>query len=342
MKRLSVFALALLAGCVTPQRPAAIAPVGEAELRALMAPLASDSFEGRMAGTAGEERTVAFLIERLRVAGVKGGMPSGAYEQRFAIPAQRQGVPAQADGGGSGQPAFARALNAAGATSSRNVVGVIRGRKSDGKAVVVMAHWDHLGICRETGADRICNGAVDNASGVAAVLALAARVARMRLDRDVWFVLTGAEEWGLLGAEAFAQSSPVALSAIVAAFNLDTIAVAPAGMPVALVAAPRNGLEPLVRESAAALGRVFDGDGEVDGFLMRQDGWALARRGVPAVMAGGSFSDVKRLQAFLAGAYHSADDELTAATDLSGAADDANLHVELVRRAASRGFQPER
>ena len=342
MKRLAVLALALLAGCATPRQPAALAPVGEAELRALMAPLASDSFEGRMAGTAGEERTVAFLVERLRALGVKGGMPGGAFEQRFTIPAQRQGVPAEADGGGSGQPAFARALNAAGATSSRNVVGLVRGRKSDGKAVVVMAHWDHLGICRETGADRICNGAVDNASGVAAVLALAARVARMRLERDVWFVLTGAEEWGLLGAEAFAQSPPVALSAIVAAFNLDTIAVAPAGMPVALVGAPRNGLEPLVRESAAAMGRAFDGDGEADGFLMRQDGWALARRGVPAVMAGGSFSDVKRLQAFLAGAYHSADDELTPSTDLSGAVDDANLHVELVRRAAARGFRPVR
>jgi hypothetical protein len=342
LKRLLFVALAALAGCATPPQPVAVAPVGEAELRALMAPLASDAFEGRMAGTAGEERTVAYLVERLQAVGLAGGMADGGYEQRFAIPPQRQGVPAESAGGGSGQPGFTRALNAAGATASRNVVGVFRGKRSDGKAVVVMAHWDHLGICREAGDDRICNGVVDNASGVAAVLAVAARVARLELDRDVWFVLTGAEEWGLLGAEAFAQAPPVALASIVAAFNLDTIAVAPAGMPAALVGAPGHGLEPLVRESAAAMGRAFDGDGEADGFLKRQDGWALAKRGVPAVMAGGSFSDLKRLQAFLASTYHSVDDELTDTADLSGAADDANLHVELVRRAASRRFRPGR
>lgn len=342
MKRLLLLALAVLAGCVTPQRPPVVAPVDETELRALMAPLASDAFEGRMPGTAGEGRTVAYLVERLRAAGVAGGMAGGGYEQRFAIPAQRQAVVADSAEGTSGQPGFSRALNAAGETASRNVVGVVRGKRSDGKAVVVMAHWDHLGICRESGADRICNGAVDNASGVAALLAVAARVARLKLDRDVWFVLTGAEEWGLLGAEAFAQSPPVALASIAAAFNLDTIAVTPAGMPVALVGAPGHRLEPLVRKSAAAMGRAFDGDGEADDFVKRQDGWALAKRGVPAVMAGGSFSDLKRLQEFLASNYHSVGDELTAATELGGAVDDSNLHVELVRRAASREFRPAR
>jgi Zn-dependent M28 family amino/carboxypeptidase len=343
LRRFFVPVVALLAGCVTPPQPSAMAPIAEAELRALMAPLASDSFEGRMSGTKGEERTVAYLAERFRAAGVAGAMPGGGYEQRFAIPAQRRAIAGEDSGEPhSGQWGFTRAVNAAGGTSSRNMIGVVRGRRSDGKAVVVMAHWDHLGICRDSGEDRICNGAVDNASGVAAVLALAARVAGLKLDRDVWFVLTGAEEWGLLGAEAFADSPPVALQSIVAAFNLDTIAVAPAGMPVALVGAPDHGLEPLVRESAAAMGRAFDGDDQADGFLMRHDGWALARRGVPAVMAGGSFSDVKRLQAFLASTYHSVDDELTDTADLSGAADDANLHVELVRRAASRRFRPGR
>lgn len=295
-----------------------------------------------MSGTAGEERTVAYLTAHLRGAGVSGGMADGGYEMRFAIPARRQGVPSESASGGGGQAGFVRAMNAAGATASRNVVGVVRGRRTDGKAVLVMAHWDHLGICREAGDDRICNGAVDNASGVAAVLAVAKRVARMNLDRDVWFVLTGAEEWGLLGAEAFASSPPLPLGSIVAAFNLDTIAVAPTGMPVALVGAPGHGLDLLVRQSSAALGRTFDGDDEAGGFLKRQDGWALARMGVPAVMAGGSFSDVKRLEAFLASTYHSVDDELTEATDLGGAVDDSNLHVEMVRRAASKDFRPRR
>ena len=64
----------------------------------------------------------------------------------------------------------------------------------------------------------------------------------------------------------------------------------------------------------------------------------LAERGVPSVMAGGSFSDLRLLERFLSGDYHGPDDELRPATDLGGATDDANLHVELVRRAASRKF----
>ncbi|MEO8619003.1 MAG: M28 family peptidase [Sphingomicrobium sp.] len=334
----------LLAGCATvPDRPAAFAPIDDAEMRGLIASLASDDFEGRMVGTAGEDKTIAFLAERLKLAGVSGGVAGGGYAMRFDIAERERPLPAEGPGMPNGQIAFMKAMNAAGAISSRNVVGVVRGRHSDGKAVVVMAHWDHFGICRPTDpVDRICNGAIDNASGSAAVLAVAARVARMRLDRDVWFVLTGAEEWGLLGAKAFVENPPIPLSSIVAGFNLDTIAIAPKGMPVAMVAAPKTGLEPLVKAAAQALGRKWDGDDEAAGFLRRQDGWAFAEKDVPMVMAGGSFSDLKLLQAFLGKAYHGVDDELTDATDLGGAVDDANLHVEMVRRAASREFEPRR
>lgn len=343
MKRWWWGAALLVSGCATvpPTAPARFAPIDEAEMRALIAPLASDAFEGRMPGTRGEQRTVDFLAARLKQVGVAPGMPDGSYEQRFAIPAQHKPVPKEGPGMPDGQVGFMQSMNAAGATSSRNVVGVVRGKRPDGRAIVVMAHWDHLGICRPSDpVDRICNGAVDNASGTAAVLAVAARVATMGLDRDVWFVLTGAEEWGLLGATAFAANAPMPIESIVAGFNLDTIAVAPAGMPVALLAAKNTGLETLVEETAKAVGRTYDQDGEADGFLQRQDGWALAQRGVPMVMVGGSFSDMTKLMGFIGHDYHGKDDELTDATELGGAVEDANLHVELVRRAASRSFRP--
>ena len=97
---------------------------------------------------------------------------------------------------------------------------------------------------------------------------------------------------------------------------------------------------PLVRDAATAMGRSFDSDKEAASFLQRQDGWALAQRGVPMIMAGGSFSDFKLLEAFLASTYHAPSDELRPDTELGGAVDDANLHVELVRRAASRAILP--
>lgn len=344
MRLLTLALGALLAGsCATvppapPQRP-----VSEAEMRATIAELSSDSFEGRMSGTAGERRTLDYLVAQLRARGAVGGMDGGEFLMKFSIPAQNKPIPAVGPGMPAGQIEFLKAMNAAGATVSHNVVGKVPGASPDGKAVVVMAHWDHLGLCRPPGErDRICNGAVDNASGTAAVLALVARVRAMKLDRDVWFVFTGAEEWGLFGAKAFAAYPPLPLASIVAGFNLDTIAVAPKGMPVAIVAERNSPLVPLVKDAAAAVGRSWDGDGEAAAFIERQDGWPLTQRGVPMAMAGGGFSDMQRLRGFLASPYHGPDDELTEATDLGGAVEDANLHLELVRRAASRRFRPAR
>jgi len=339
MKLLAIAVAVLFAGCTTVPQPARDPSITDRDLRPTVAALASDAFEGRMAGTAGEAKTIRYIADRFRAAGLESGS-SGAtpFLDRFNVAAKP--VPKVANSTPQGE--FLTHAARLGSFTSHNVVGVARGRHPDGKAVLLMAHWDHLGICAPTAADKICNGANDNASGIAAMIAVAEQVGRLGLDRDVWFVATSAEEWGLLGARAFADRPPLPLASIVAGFNLDMIAVAPTGARVAMVAPPNSRLEPLVRQSAAALGRAWDGDREADDFLRRQDGWVLAERGVPMVMAGGSFSDMARLRRFLAENYHAPDDELRADTDLGGAVDDADLHLELVRRAASRSFSAPR
>ena len=337
MKRLWLLFLCLGA-CATP-RPAPPPPVTEAEMRATVGVLSGDAFEGRMAGTQGETKAAAYIAERFRAIGLDP--PGGGFLQEFQVDREATALPAETVKLPPGQRYFMEQMNRRGPFTAVNVVARAPGRSPDGRGVVVMAHYDHLGICAPEGApDRVCNGAIDNATGVAALIAVAERVRAMRLDRDVWFVATSAEEWGLFGAKAFAESPPLPLGKIIAGFNLDTIAVAPRGMPVAMVAAKGAGLEQLVRQAAAAMGRAWDGDDEAAAFLQRQDGWALAQRGVPMIMAGGSFSDMKRLNAFLAGIYHAPSDELRPDTELGGAVEDANLHVELVRRAASRGLLP--
>lgn len=339
MRRLLVLVVCLtLVACATP-RPMPAPPVTEADMREIVGVLASDAFEGRMAGTPGEAKAAAFIAARFRAAGLDA--PKGGYLQGFEVDRESQSLPDATMKLPAGQRYFMEQMNKRGRFTAFNVVARATGRSPDGRAVVVMAHYDHLGICMPEGApDRICNGAVDNGSGVAALIAVAERVAAMKLDRDVWFVATSAEEWGLLGAKAFAESPPLPLTRIIAGFNLDTIAITPSGAPVAMVAAKGVTLEPLVRDAATALGRAWDGDDEAAPFLQRQDGWALAQHGVPMIMAGGSFSDLDLLNAFLAQAYHDPADELRADTELGGAVDDANLHVELVRRAASRGILP--
>lgn len=219
---------------------------------------------------------------------------------------------------------------------SHNVIGKLPGTRPGSGAVLLLGHWDHFGICRsEEAEDRICNGAVDNASGMAVLLTVAERLARnAQMDRDVYFMGTTAEERGLLGAYYFADHPVMPLKDIVVALNVDTVAIAPAGAPVALVGRGENGLDGIVDEIARSLGRAVDSDTEANAFIRRQDGWALGAKGVKSIMAGGSFSDMKLLQAFLTTVYHQPDDELTDATPLGGAADDANLHVELARHFA--------
>ena len=220
--------------------------------------------------------------------------------------------------------------------ASNNIIAKLPGAKPDGKAVLFLGHWDHLGICGAEGdADRICNGAVDNASGIAVLIEVAKRLASgTRPDRDIYFMATTAEEKGLLGANYFADHPVVPLGDITVALNVDTIAISPRGTPVATIGRGKPAYDAVVREAATKLGRKIDDDGEADAFIQRQDGWALGAKGVTSLMVGGSFSDMKLLEAFLSSDYHTAADNFSDAIPLGGAAEDADLHVALGRAFA--------
>jgi len=218
---------------------------------------------------------------------------------------------------------------------SHNILGRLPGTKPDTEAVMLVAHWDHLGLCRPQGApDRICNGAVDNASGIALILELARRLEEAGpFERDIYVLATTAEESGLLGAQAFAANPPVPLGTIVAAFNFDTVALAPAGSPVGFVGEGRTALDELILEELQADGRGL-GDREfADRYVQRQDAWALLQKGVPAVLLSSAFASEITAGPFFEGVYHSPDDEV-GAIELGGAVDDLLLHERLVKRLA--------
>ena len=228
------------------------------------------------------------------------------------------------------------------AFDTHNIIARLPGAKPDGKAVLYLGHWDHFGICRPEGApDRICNGAVDNASGIAVLIEVAKRLGGgARPDRDIYFLATTAEERGLVGARYFADNPPIPLADITVALNLDTVAISPRGTPVATIGRGRPAYDAVIRTVAAKLGRTLDEDGEADAFVQRQDGWALGAKGVPALMVGGSFSDMKLLETYLAGDYHGPDDQFSDRLPLGGAAEDADLHVALGRVFADSGAWP--
>jgi aminopeptidase YwaD len=218
---------------------------------------------------------------------------------------------------------------------SYNILGRLPGTQPDSEAMLLMAHWDHLGECRPVGEpDRICNGAVDNASGLALMLELVQRLdARGPYKRDIYVMATTGEESGLLGVRAFAANPPVLLERLVAAFNFDTVAVAPAGAPVGFIGEGRTDLDTLVLETLQDTKREL-GDREYAArYLKRQDAWVLLQKGVPALVLSTSFGSEILSNAFFGGVYHSPADE-AGAIELGGAIDDLLLHEELVRRLA--------
>ncbi|MEP2102132.1 MAG: M28 family peptidase [Parasphingorhabdus sp.] len=215
---------------------------------------------------------------------------------------------------------------------SHNVIGKIAGRKPASGAVLFMGHWDHLGECRgEAEVDRICNGAVDNASGISLLIETAKRLTSSRLDRDIYFLATTAEESGLLGARAFAAQPSFTLDRLVAVFNADTVALAPDGKLIAVVGRGETDLDEDLEKVAAAHEREIDKSDKANAFIKRQDAYVFLEQDIPAFMITSAFSDQKRLDSYLESRYHDASDEVDEQLLLGGAADDANFHVALGR-----------
>ncbi|MEM1196960.1 MAG: M20/M25/M40 family metallo-hydrolase [Pseudomonadota bacterium] len=219
--------------------------------------------------------------------------------------------------------------------TSFNVVGRLEGTRPDTKAVLLMAHWDHLGLCAPAGvADRICNGANDNASGVAVMLELAQRLADSGpFERDIYVVATTAEESGLLGAQAFVANPPLPLTSVVAAFNFDTVALAESGAPVGFVGEGRTPLDPIILETLLAAERALGSREYAESFLRRQDAWVLLQKGVPAVMLSSARGSEITAGPYFESDYHSPSDDMDTIR-LGGAIDDLLLHEALVKRLA--------
>ncbi len=227
---------------------------------------------------------------------------------------------------------------------SQNVIGLLPGTDPDAGALLVLAHWDHLGECGQPeDADRICNGAVDNASGVAMLLELARRLKEgPPLARDVYFLATTAEEPGLLGIRAFVRKPPIPLTRYVAAFNLDMLALAPAGSPVGVIGRGQDpALDAVIAAAVAKSGRSLGDQALADSFLQRQDGWALLQAGVPTVLMSSTYGSRSILDPFLDTRYHQATDDADG-VEYGGAVEDLLLHEAVIRQIADPERYPGR
>ncbi|MBL8942183.1 MAG: M28 family peptidase [Myxococcales bacterium] len=240
-------------------------------------------------------------------------------------------------------------------TEDVNVLGKLVGARWPDQAVVVTAHWDHLGHAPdpEPGADAIFNGAIDNASGVAGMLGVATALqvrahAGRPLGRTVLFLATTGEEEGLLGSTWYADHPTIPLADLAAVVNLDSMNVHGRTRNIAVIGPGQTTIEDVLGEVAAAEGRtVVPDEHPASGGYFRSDHFSFARRGVPAIylrggtdMESGGTEEGARLGQANASHYHTVDDEFDAAWSFEGTLQDVLTVASLVGRIADAETPP--
>jgi Zn-dependent M28 family amino/carboxypeptidase len=238
-----------------------------------------------------------------------------------------------------------------GATESPNVLAYVPGRSRPDEVIVYTAHWDHLGRAAE-GDDTVYNGAVDNATGTAAVLAMARAFSAMEPapERSVLFLLVTAEEQGLLGSKYYAENPVFPLANTVAVINMDAMNFFGATRDMIVVGRGRSELEAYLERAADEAGRVLRPEAHPErGYFFRSDHYSLASKGVPALytkpgrehLTHGESYGRARMQQYLDERYHSPSDEKTEDWDLSGLAADARLLFQVGRALSETETFPE-
>ncbi len=169
---------------------------------------------------------------------------------------------------------------------SPNVAGVMPGKDRPDEYVIYVAHWDHLGVAEDPTEDRIYNGAVDNATGVAAILAIARgfRDLMPGPSRSVVFMAVTAEETGLLGSEFYAEKPLVPLEKTAAVINIDALYPMGRAKDVEVIGFGASELEDLLASAARSQGRTLTPDRKPEaGYFYRSDHFNFAKAGVPAL-----------------------------------------------------------
>ena len=230
-------------------------------------------------------------------------------------------------------------------TKSNNVVGILPGAKRPDEYVLYTAHWDHLGRCTPApDGDDICNGAVDNATGTAALVALAEAYAKAGApDRSVVFLAVTAEESGLLGSKYYAENPVFPLSQTVGGINMDAFAVAGPARDVVVVGGGKSQLDAFMDAALKKAGRVATPEATPEkGYYYRSDHFSFAKLGVPMLyidggedlVEGGTEAGAAIAKDYTENRYHGPKDEYNPDWNWSGVMSDLQLFYQIGRSMA--------
>ncbi|WP_295767750.1 M28 family metallopeptidase [uncultured Mucilaginibacter sp.] len=229
---------------------------------------------------------------------------------------------------------------------SHNVIAKITGRQKADECVIYSAHWDHFGISKpDAKGDSIYNGAVDNASGTAALLELA-RVFKQNKEkpaRSIVFLSVTAEEQGLWGSAWYAENPVFLKEKTVADINMDMFYPYGKTKDIGLVGYGQSELEDYLKTEAAKQGRYVAPEADpAKGMYFRSDHFNFAKVGIPALytesgvdlIGKGRQAGLKMHENYTATTYHKPSDEVTADWDVSGTIQDLELLYAVGKKMA--------
>jgi Zn-dependent M28 family amino/carboxypeptidase len=214
--------------------------------------------------------------------------------------------------------------------------------------VVLSAHVDHLGIGEPINGDRIYNGAMDNASGSAVLLDVAASLKKSpeKLKRSLLFVFVTAEEKGLLGSKYFTTHPTVKPDSMVADINIDMFLPIVPLKVLTILGLEESDLGQDAREVAESLGVKAQADPEpLRNTFIRSDQYNFIRRGIPGLAMKVGFEpgspEQKIFKDWLTQRYHAPSDDLAQPVDLSAAAKYEEIIRSLMIRVADDARRPQ-
>ncbi|WP_343546912.1 M28 family peptidase [Sphingobium yanoikuyae] len=230
--------------------------------------------------------------------------------------------------------------------ASKNVVALLPGKTRPDEYVLYSAHWDHLGHCQAApDGDDICNGAVDNATGTAALVALAqANVKAGPSDRSQVFLAVTGEESGLLGSAYYGNNPVFPFSKTVGGVNMDALSVAGLAKNVVVIGKGKSQLDAYLDRALGAQGRVATLEPTPEkGYYYRSDHFSFAKHGLPMLyfeggedlVKGGTAAGMAAAEDYTEHRYHGPKDEYDPNWDWTGIAADLKLYYDVGRALAN-------
>ena len=248
-----------------------------------------------------------------------------------------------------GMKLSSKMVNSIRTSDSHNVVGYVEGSEAPEEFVLIMGHWDHMGVDTSLEGDQIYNGAVDNATGTAAVMHMAETFSKRKPKRSVAFIGLTAEESGLLGSAYLVENAPFEYRNVIGGLNLDAFPAIGKSKDITIIGYGASELEAVLDKHASVQGKYLAPDKSPEaGFFYRSDHINFAKKGIPMIYAdpgidlvdGGIEKGLELARNYTANDYHKPTDEVRDDWDWEGIEQDMDIFTNFIDDLANSGEYP--